>query len=99
MKYLVTVTFEVKDGTKEDYKKVYKELESLGFFKILKASNGNIVTIPTSTVVSEVDGTNADLLKNTVRDKLNIVFKACKVKGEAFIIVSSDWAWGASSFN
>ena len=99
MKFFVTVTFEVKDGSKEDYKRIYKELENLGFYKILKASNGNIVTIPTSTVVSETTGSNADLLRDTVRDKLNIVFKACKLKGDVFIIVSSDWSWGGSSFN
>lgn len=98
MKYFVTVTFELKDATNEDYKRLYKELEQIGFYKILRASNGNIVTIPTSTVVCETTGSNADLLRDTTRDKLNILFKACKLKGEVFIIVSGEWSWGGSTF-
>ncbi|HEX8369796.1 MAG TPA: hypothetical protein VF604_14715, partial [Pyrinomonadaceae bacterium] len=70
MSYLVFVTFDLKNASSQNYKDAYADLEKIGLKKIVVASNGNKVVIPTTSVMGEFNGSSAANVRDDIRQKV-----------------------------
>lgn len=97
MSYLVFCTFDLEDASSQDYEVAYEDLEDIGLFKVVKATNGNNVVIPTTSVMGEFNGTDKNSVRNDIRTAVKKAFGARGFTSEIFITVGGDWCWGAAS--
>ncbi|MGE4293464.1 MAG: hypothetical protein AB7E32_14795 [Desulfovibrio sp.] len=93
MSYLVFCTFDLKSASSQDYQNAYADLAKIGLHKVAKASTGEHVVIPTTSVMGEFNSPGASQAANHVRDKVKSAFAARKFKSEIFVIAGGDWAW------
>lgn len=97
MVYLVFCTFDLKNASSQDYQNAYADLEELGLKKVQKADGGGDVVIPTTSVMGTFNGNSAEAVRDDVRNWVKNVFSARRFKSEIFVVVGSDWAWGAGT--
>lgn len=97
MGYLVFCTFDLKNASSQDYQNVYADLAKIGLHKVVKASSGAQVVIPTTSVMGEFQSTSASQAANDIRDKVKSAFAARRFKSEIFVIAGGDWAWATGS--
>ena len=94
MPYFAVISFDITNGTYDDYKNAYAELGNLGFNKVLKSDDGSAVPLPSTTCAGEFSGRSARSLRDTLRDKVQAAFQSRSLKAEIFITVGADWAFG-----
>lgn len=94
MSYFVTVTFDIADGRFEDYEAVYKDFATMGLSRSLRPSQGSAVKLPTTTTAGEFTGQNAGAVRDQICEQTQQVFGRRRLKGEIFVSVGGEWAWG-----
>lgn len=97
MAYLVFCTFDLKNGSSQDYQNAYADLEQLGLKKVQKSDGGGDVVIPTTSVMGTFNGNSAGAVRDDVRNWVKKAFSARRFKSELFVVVGGDWAWGAGT--
>jgi hypothetical protein len=97
MSYFVVCTFDLKNGSSTDYQNAYSDLAAIGLSKVVVATAGGKVVMPTTTTAGEFSGTSAASVRDYVRDKVKAAFAARKFSSEIFVVVAGDWAWGAAT--
>lgn len=94
MSYLVVVTFDIKNAASEDYSCMKERLESLGLHDYLIGDSGGKNDLPTTTFAREIEGSSAGAIRDDICNQVENAFGECRVKGEIFVSVGGDWAWG-----
>jgi len=94
MSYLVTVTFDLKNASAEDYTNVYEAFAKLGLHQQLKADNGAVVQLPTTTCVGTFTGTTAGSVRDDMANRCETAIEQLGLSGEVFVVVGGNWAWG-----
>lgn len=94
MSYFVVVTFDIANGKAEDYETVYNEFAKIGLRRTLTYGQGNKIQLPTTTTAGEFNGQNAGSVRDDLCDKTQQIFTRNRLKGEIFVSVGGDWAWG-----
>ena len=97
MSYLVFCTFDLKGATPQNYLTAYSDLAALGLHKIQKATSGNDVVIPTTSVMGSFNGTSIASVRDDMRNRVQAAFRARGFKSEIFLVAANDWAWGAGT--
>lgn len=97
MSYLVFCTFDLQNATSQNYKDAYSDLKKIGLEKVQKSDQGNVVVIPTTSVMGGYDGDSAPGIRDEVRDRVKRAFNARGFRSEIFVVVGGNWAWGAAS--
>jgi hypothetical protein len=90
--YLVSVSFDIKDGDSEDYRAVYASFEKIGLTRRPKAENGEKVLLPTTMALGEFEATDSATIRDLITEKCVAVFKANNLNGELFVSTGEDWA-------
>lgn len=93
MSYLVTVTFDLKNGTAAQYTSAGDALTALGFRKKVTGSTGKSHDLPTTTYVGEFNGENAEKVRSDLAQQVNDSFTRKGLKASIFLAVGGDWAW------
>jgi hypothetical protein len=96
MPYFVVVTFDIKDGSADDYQTIYDELETLGLRRRIPSGNGATCDLPTTTTAGEIDADNSSAagVRDFLTAKVNDAFKRNGLAGRFFVSVAGNWAWG-----
>lgn len=97
MSYLVFCTFDLKNGSVQDYKNAYTDLEALGLKKVMVEGNGNKVVIPTTSVMGEFNGQGAASVRDDMLSRIKGALQKRGFKSEIFVVVGGDWAWSANT--
>lgn len=92
--YFATCTFDLKNGSQQDYQNAYADLAKLGFATVVVGGNGNKITLPTTTTAGEFTGTDAVTTRENLTGSVEEAFTARKFTYELFITVGGDWTWG-----
>jgi len=92
MSYFAVVTFDIKNGSDEDYETVYSEFEKIGLSAIITGQKKE-VKLPTTTTAGEFSGESASKLGDLIAEKTQNVFTQNNIKGEIFVSVGGNWAW------
>ena len=93
MSYLVSVSFDIKDGKAEDYATVYAALEKVGLTRTPTSEGGQKITLPTTMVLGEFEANHSVFARLDIAAKCRKAFRDNKLKGEIFVAVGKDWAW------
>jgi hypothetical protein len=96
MSYGAFCTFDLKNGSAQDYKNAYSDLEKIGLKRVVVGNNNDIV-IPTTSVFGEFNGGSASSVRDTVRQKVKDAFQKRGFKSEIFVFVGGDWTWGSTT--
>jgi hypothetical protein len=94
MSYFVVVTFDIANGRFEDYEAIYKDFAAFGLSHTLKSGQGNTVKLPTTTTAGEFNGQGPGSVRDHVCDQTQQCFRRRNLRGEVFVSVGGDWAWG-----
>jgi hypothetical protein len=94
MTHFVVVTFDIANGRIEDYEAIYKDFAALGLSRKLKYGHGNIVNLPTTATAGEFNGQTACSIRDQLCDQTQQCFTRRGLRGEVFVSVGGDWAWG-----
>lgn len=97
MNYLVYCTFDLKNASSRDYDDAYLDLKSIGLTRVVVASKGEQVIIPTTSVLGTFNSTSAVDASEYVREKIKAAFASRGFRSEIFVIGASDWAWTGST--
>lgn len=92
--YFTTCTFDLKNGSQQDYQNAYADLAKLGFSRVVVGNLGNKITLPTTTTAGEFTGTNAISIRDGLTGSVEKTFTARNFTYELFVTVGGDWAWG-----
>ena len=95
MSYLVTCTFDLKDGSRLDYTNAYADLKAIGLEKTIVGSGGSDIVAPTTMTMGKFDGDSAQAVRTAVADRVEKAFKRRNFSSEIFVVACGDWAWGA----
>jgi hypothetical protein len=93
MSYLVSVSFDIKNGNFNGYQAVYAGFEKAGLSRTQTTSNGKTIHLPTTMVLGEFDGESSAKVRDDVSDQCIAVFQANNLKGELFLTVGTGWTW------
>jgi hypothetical protein len=88
------VSFDIANGSYDDYTNAYADLSMLGFKKVLTALGGPTVSLPTTTCAGEFAGSSAASVRDLLCAKVQAAFQARRLVTEIFISVGGDWTWG-----
>lgn len=94
MSYFVTVSFDLKNANTEDYVNVYNAFAVIGLQKQLKADNGVVVQLPTTTCAGTFNGASAGVVRDDLANRCSAAIEQLALSGEVFVTVGGDWAWG-----
>jgi hypothetical protein len=97
MSYLAVCTFDLKNGSHDDYRNAYGALERIGLKKTVVASNNNTVVAPTTMTIGEFNGQDTGSVRDFVRNQVESAFKRLGLTAEVFVVVGSNWSWGATT--
>jgi hypothetical protein len=97
LSYFVVCTFDLKNGSYNDYVNAYADLAALGLQKAVVSEQGHRIVAPTTTTVGTFDGQSAESIRNGVRDSVKAAFARRGFTSEIFVVASGDWAWGAAT--
>lgn len=97
MAYLAFCTFDLKNASAIDYQNAYADLAMLGLKRVVKATAGNDVVIPTTSTMGEFKGASAAAVRDHVKNQVQAAFIIRRFKSEIFVVVADDWAWGAGT--
>jgi hypothetical protein len=56
MSYLGILSFDIANGTRDDYQNAYVDVRRIGFSTTVTSSQGTQITLPTTTCVGEFPG-------------------------------------------
>ncbi len=94
MSYFVIATFDIKDGSSENYRQVYEDIAALGLRGSLASDGGTKCQLPTTTTAGTFTGVSAAAVRDDLSGRIEHVFHRHGLKGEIFVAVGGDWAWG-----
>lgn len=94
MSYFVVVTFDIANGDEEDYETVYEGFAKIGLSTEIASDSKTKIKLPTTTTAGEFNGDSAAAVRDFVCTQTKAVFTANKLKGEIFVSVGGNWAWG-----
>jgi hypothetical protein len=97
MSYLVFCTFDLKNATSQHYQNANSDLEKLGLRKVVVASGGNSIVIPTTAAMGQFNGTAAASVRDEMVELVQNAFRARAFKAEVFLVVGDNWAWGSAT--
>jgi hypothetical protein len=89
MNFAATVSFTVKNGKSEDYKKLYAELKKVGLDHELDGGQRK-VTLPETTVYGSYTGVSAQAIRDHVGEEVKKVYISVKLSGEFFVAVGGE---------
>ena len=92
MSYLVLCMFDLRNANRDDYKYVYLDLAEIGLRRSVKSDGGPSFQLPGVTVMGTMDGRTVEEVRTRVAKSVQGIFKTRSVRGEFFVVVSSDWA-------
>lgn len=108
MRYLVTLTFDLKGAAPSIYPKIDAYLQAIDLGKVIITKNRPVrlgskrilltrtTRLPRNTFVARFDQADFDNAKAVVeyaRQELSTVFKKHGVAGRFFVSVGREWAW------
>jgi hypothetical protein len=93
MSYFVTVSFDLKNASSDDYETAYSELAKIGVHKILVSDSAIKVSLPTTTCAGTFTGSTPVSVRGFVAEKIQQAFQSQCLQGEIFVAVGGDWAW------
>lgn len=97
MSALAFCTFDLKNATSQEYKDAYAALKRLGLKRVVVASSGNKVVIPTTSAMGQFETSSVTDLRTTLRERVKKAFQAQGLESEIFLVVGTGWAWGAAT--
>ncbi len=93
MSYFAVITFDLANASSKDYENAYSDLSDIGFSKQIASSEGNNITLPTTTCAGEFNGNSAGDVRTDLANLVKNAFKARGFTSEIFIVVAGNWAW------
>ena len=94
MNFAATVSFTMKNGKSEDYKKLYIELKKVGLDHELEGGQRK-VNLPETTVYGKYIGESVEAVRDHVREEVKKTYKTLKLSGEFFVAVGGELTtWG-----
>jgi hypothetical protein len=98
MSFLVVVSFDIKNGISKDYDNLYNTFDKIGLKRSVKADDGKLYKIPTTTtVVGEFTGQTSAKVRDDVRELVKNSYRLNNLSGEFYINVGNNWTWTISS--
>jgi hypothetical protein len=97
MPYLVTCTFDLKNGSFQDYENAYSDLSRMGLRKVVIPTQGGEIVAPTTMTVGQFSGQSSSTVRDDVRDAVKQAFVMRRLQSQIFVVVGENWAWGATS--
>jgi hypothetical protein len=97
MSYLVLCVFDLRSGNRDDYKYVYLDLADIGLRRSVKSDGGPSFQLPGITVMGTIEGRSVEEVRTRVGKSVQSILKARSVRGDFFVVVSSDWACAGES--
>jgi hypothetical protein len=94
MSYLATCTFDLKNGSSDDYKNAYADFDKIGLKTAVASSEGKRIVAPTTLTIGEFNATDAGRLRDDLCEKVQRGFRTRGFTAEIFVVVGGDWAWG-----
>jgi hypothetical protein len=95
MSYFVTVTFDLRDATSQQYDQVADRLSQMGFNNTLSGDSGRTVNLPTTTFAGKFTGASAAKVRDDLSDRVRDVLTTLGLHGRLFVFVGDGWAWGS----
>jgi len=97
MTYLVLCVFDLRNANRDDYKYVYLDLADIGLRRSVKSDGGPSFQLPGITVMGTVEGRSVEEVRTRVGKSVQSILKGRSVRGDFFVVVSSDWACAGES--
>ena len=94
MSYFATCTFDLKNGSRDDYTNAYADLAKIDLATSLQSSQGNKIVLPTTTTAGEFNRTDTGSIRDALIRSVVAAFTARGFTSEIFITVGGDWSWG-----
>jgi len=96
MQLQVTCTFDLENGSSQDYANAYYDLDIIGLKRVVAGTNRNVV-IPTTMTLGYVEGFDVSQVCDQIRTKVKNAFSLRGLKSEIFITVGKDGTWGSAT--
>ncbi len=94
MSYFAVCSFDLKNGSYEDYNNAYANLAAIGLHKQVTSEDGKTIALPTTTIAGKFTGNNASAVRDWLVESVRKAFVARRFTSEIFVAVGGDWAWG-----
>lgn len=94
MSYFAVCTFELKNASNDDYKNIYADLAKIGFSKQITSTQGNKITLPSTTTAGDFNGTSEGAVRDDLIERVKKAFEVRRFKSEIFITIGGDSTWG-----
>jgi hypothetical protein len=97
MSFLVFCVFDLKDAKHDDYMYAYMDLATLGLRKTVRSDNGPSFKLPATAVMGTLEGHSVEEVRTAVAKKVQAIFKTRGLRGDFFLVTSTDWACAGES--
>lgn len=94
MSFLVTVSFDLKNASAQDYQNVDQEFSKIGLSRTIEGSTGKNHSLPDNTYSGEFEGSSVGKVRNDLADRVSEALRNAGVKSQVYIVVGGSWAWG-----
>ena len=102
MSYIVIITFDIKNPTKnahgeiQSYREILNQVEELDFYKIKKGKMLYPFEIPDNTHLIEFEENELDLtIVKKLKAELRNIFENLKIEGKYFVFYGENYGWGS----
>src|SRR5262245_40345486 len=96
MPYQATCTFDLKNGSPQDYQNAYADLKALELNKVVVGTSAEVV-IPTTMTLGTFNGASAEAVRDHLREQVRQAFTRRRLRSEIFITVGLDGTWGSTT--
>lgn len=97
MSYFIVCTFDLEDGSSEDYKNAYLDLEGIGLSHSIESSARKLIELPSTTTAGEFEGDNAASVRDEILNAIKVSFKKRGFTSAIFVSCGGDWGWAHST--
>lgn len=94
MSYLVTVTFDLRGATAQNYRELADNLVVIGFRNQIAGDSGTTSDLPTTTFAGKFTGASTAKVRDDLTDKVRNALVGLGLHGKFFLVVGDGWAWG-----
>src|SRR5689334_6890124 len=91
--FFVTVTFDLKAASWQDYVNAYAALGQLGLSRDIVSDSGGVCRLPNTTCAGKFTGLDVATVRSEVANRVVSALRALWLQPEVFVSVGTDWAW------
>lgn len=94
MSYLATLTFDLRDGTPQNYRDLADNLVKIGFSNQITGGSGKVLDLPATTFTGRFTGASTAKVRDDLTESVQNALVSLGLHAKFFLVVGDGWAWG-----